>query len=72
MTAAAPSLADLRSRTVVSIAEASAWLNMSQSAGYRAVARGDLPTILVNGRRRVPVAPLLALVGLEYETEARP
>lgn len=64
---AAPSLADLRSRTVVSIAEAGAFLGLSTSAAYRAADRGDLPTITVNGRRRVPVAPLLASVGIPYE-----
>lgn len=64
---AAPSLADLRSRTVVSIAEAGAFLGLSASAAYRAAERQDIPTVVVGGRRKVPTPLLLRMVGLEYE-----
>lgn len=71
MSQPAPALADLRGRTVVSIAEAGALLGLSVSAAYRASARGDLGDLItVNGRSKVPLAPLLARLGLPYEPTA--
>lgn len=63
----APTASELRATTTVSVATAGSFLGMSASAAYRAADRGDLPTITVNGRRRVPVPRLLARVGLSYE-----
>jgi hypothetical protein len=37
---------------------------MSPATAYRAVARGELPTITTAGTARVPTAALYALLGL--------
>lgn len=67
-----PSVADLRAVTTVSIAQAGAFLNLSQATAYRAAAEGTLPTITVGKHRRVPTPRLLAMVGLEYEHQSEP
>lgn len=63
----APTVADLRTVTTVSIAQAGAFLNMSTATAYRAAAEGTLPVITVGKTRRVPTPRLLALVGLDWE-----
>lgn len=50
--------------TVVTVPIAGQLLGMSQAAAYRAAARGDLPTIKLDGGLRVPVALLYGLLGL--------
>jgi hypothetical protein len=50
--------------TVVTVEIAAELLGMDRANGYRAAARGDLPTITLNGRMRVPVARLYELLGL--------
>ena len=42
-------------------------LGISRSAGYRAAATGDLPTIRLGRRLYVPTARLCALIGLPLE-----
>jgi hypothetical protein len=42
-------------------------LGISRSAGYRAAAAGDLPTIRLGRRLYVPTARLCALIGLPLE-----
>ena len=49
---------------VVTVEVGGALLGMSRATAYEAAARGDLPTIRLNGRLHVPVAALYALVGL--------
>jgi hypothetical protein len=49
----------------MSVAVAGEFLGMSQSAAYRAVERGELPTIRLAGRLRVPTPKLLRLLGYE-------
>lgn len=66
-TTTALTVADLRAVTTVTITQAGAFLNLSPATAYRAAAEGTLPTITVGKHRRVPVPPLLALVGLPYE-----
>lgn len=62
----APTVADLRAVTTVSIAQAGAFLGLSQATAYRAA--GDtLPVITVGKTRRVATPVLLAIVGLPYE-----
>ena len=53
----------------LSVATAGKYLGMSTSAAYRAVARGELPTIRLSGRKRVPTLLLLRLIGYD-STEA--
>jgi excisionase family DNA binding protein len=48
--------------------EACQFLGISRSAGYRAAAAGDLPTIRFGRRLYVPTARLCALVGVPLET----
>lgn len=64
-----PTVEHLRCLTTCSVAEAAAFLDMSTATGYRALADGTLPVIVVGKRQRVPVPRLLALVGLPYEAE---
>jgi hypothetical protein len=49
---------------VVTVEVAGAMLGLARASAYEAAARGDLPTIRLNGRLHVPVAALYALVGL--------
>lgn len=67
----APSVDDLRAVTTVTIAQAGAFLGLSQATAYRAAAQGTLPVITVGKTRRVPTPLLLALVGLSYESPER-
>ena len=49
----------------LSVVRAGEFLGMSPSAAYRAVERGELPTIRLAGRLRVPTAKLLKLLGYD-------
>lgn len=49
----------------LTVEEAGALLGLGRSSAYRAVARGDIPTIRLGRRLLVPSARLLALVGVE-------
>jgi hypothetical protein len=49
----------------LSVTSAGEFLGMSPSAAYRAVERGELPTIRLAGRLRVPTPKLLRLLGYE-------
>ena len=55
---------------LLSVREAAAALGMSQTAAYRAVADGSLPTITISGRHKVPTARLRHLLGLPVTGEA--
>lgn len=68
----APTVADLRACTTVTIAQAGAFLGMSTATAYRAAAEGTLPVITVGKTRRVPAPRLLALVGLDWEAHDEP
>ena len=52
---------------LLSVEQACALLGVSRSAGYRAAATGDLPTLRWGRRVYVPTARLLALLGLPWE-----
>ncbi|HEX9362393.1 MAG TPA: helix-turn-helix domain-containing protein [Candidatus Dormibacteraeota bacterium] len=43
--------------------EAAELLSMSRSAAYRAVKRGEIRTFRLNGKIKVPTAPLLEMLG---------
>jgi Helix-turn-helix domain len=49
---------------VVTVPVAARLLGMSERSAYRAAARGDLPTIRLDGGLRVPVARLYGMLGL--------
>lgn len=49
---------------VLSVPVAGQLLGMSERTAYRAVARGELPTITAAGTARVPTAALYLLLGL--------
>ena len=55
---------------LLTVREAGALLGMSQTAAYRAVADGSLPTITIAGRMKVPTARLRDLLGLPVVGEA--
>ena len=55
---------------LLSVEQACELLGVSRSAGYRAAATGDLPTLRWGRRLYVPTARLLALLGLPVEEEA--
>jgi excisionase family DNA binding protein len=54
---------------LIGVEQACALLGISRSAGYRAAAVGDLPTIRLGRRLYVPTARLCALVGVPLETD---
>ena len=47
----------------MTIPEAAALLDVSRSAAYRAVARGEIPTIRIGRRLLVPTAKLYGMLG---------
>ena len=52
----------------VSVEEAGALLGISRKTAYRAVERGEIPSLRYGKRLRVPTASLRSLVGLDNET----
>lgn len=61
-TTVSPELTDLPA--TMTIPEAAELLGVSRSAGYRAVASGEIPTIRIGRRLLVPTAKLYHLLGL--------
>jgi hypothetical protein len=59
----------LRGRATCSIGEAARILQIGRSTAYAAARDGSLPTLRLSHRLLVPTAKLLAMVGLEPETE---
>lgn len=51
----------------ITVEEAGELVGMSRSAAYRAAARGQLPTVRLGRRLRVPTAKFLSMLGLEGE-----
>lgn len=51
----------------LSVEEAGRLLGLSRSSAYRAVERGELPTIRLAGRMHVPTARLLTMLGYPLE-----
>jgi excisionase family DNA binding protein len=49
----------------ITVEEAARFVGMSRSAAYRAAAKGQLPTVRLGRRLRVPTAKLLAMLGLD-------
>jgi excisionase family DNA binding protein len=49
----------------ITVEEAAALVGMSRSAAYRAAARGQLPTVRLGRRLRVPTAKFLSMLGLD-------
>ena len=47
----------------ITVEEAAELLSMSRSAAYRAVKRGEIRTFRLNGKIKVPTAPLLEMLG---------
>lgn len=50
----------------LSVVRAGEILGMSRTAAYRAVNRGEIPTIRLAGRHRVPPLKLLQMLGYEH------
>ena len=57
---------------VVTVPIAGLLLGMSRATAYVAAARGEIPTITLNGRRHVPVAGLYELLALPLPPQPRP
>lgn len=53
---------DLAGRVTISVAEAGIICGVGRSAAYDAVHRGEIPTVRIGRRYRVPVARLLAML----------
>ncbi len=51
----------------LSVEAAGKLLGLSRSSAYRAVERGELPTLQLAGRLHVPTARLLALLGYRVD-----
>jgi excisionase family DNA binding protein len=54
---------------LIGVEQACTLLGISRSAGYRAAAAGDLPTIRLGRRLYVPTARLLTMLGLAPEVK---
>jgi excisionase family DNA binding protein len=61
----ARSAKDWRDRVTVRVPECAEILDISRTTAYIAARAGDIPTIKVGGRLRVPVAGLKKKLGLE-------
>lgn len=48
---------------VTDVETAGKLLGLKRAAAYRAAAAGDIPVLVINGHKRVPVLPLLELIG---------
>jgi hypothetical protein len=55
---------------LIGVEHACALLGISRSAGYRAAAIGDLPTIRLGRRLYVPTARLATLIGFRVDGAA--
>ncbi len=51
----------------ITVEAAAELVGMSRSAAYRAAARGQLPTVRLGRRLRVPTAKFLSMLGLDGE-----
>jgi excisionase family DNA binding protein len=67
-----PGLPDPFMRPTLTIPEAAKLLGVSKSCAYEAAKEGQLPSIQVAGRRLVPTAKLLRLLGLDCTTRFDP
>lgn len=56
-----------RPRMTISVDETADMLGISRWLAYDQIQRGELPAVRVGRRLRVPVRPLLALVGMTWE-----
>lgn len=54
-------------RMTISVEEAAELLGISRWLAYEQVQRGELPVIRIGRRLRVPVRPLLELVGMTWD-----
>jgi excisionase family DNA binding protein len=61
-----PGLPDPFARPTLTIPEAAKLLGVSKSCAYEAAKQGHLPIIQVAGRRLVPTAKLLRLLGIDF------
>ena len=63
--AAAVPLDAVRGRPTLTVPEAAAFLGLGRNSVYDAVHRGEIPSLRIDARILIPVAPLLKLVGIE-------
>ena len=54
-------------RVTMSVDETAELLGISRWLAYEQIQRGELPVIRMGRRLRVPVRPVLALVGMSWE-----
>jgi excisionase family DNA binding protein len=54
-------------RLTISVRETADLLGISRWLAYEQIERGELPVLRIGRRLRVPVRPLLALVGMSWE-----
>jgi excisionase family DNA binding protein len=54
-------------RVTMSVNETADLLGISRGLAYEQIQRGELPVIRMGRRLRVPVRPVLALVGMSWE-----
>jgi len=54
-------------RMTISVSETADLLGISRWLAYEQIQRGELPVIRIGRRLRVPVRPLLAIVGMSWE-----
>lgn len=54
---------DWREAITLSVPVAGKILGIGRGAAYQAARRGDIPVLIVGGRKRVPVKKLLTMIG---------
>jgi excisionase family DNA binding protein len=66
----ASSISSIAGRVTITVPEAGDLLGVGRTAAYDAVARGELPALRIGRRILVPVAPLLAMLGVDSQMTA--
>jgi len=64
-TSSAPKLPDPESEPTLSVPDAGALLGLGRSAAYSAAGSGQIPTLRLGRKLRVPTAALRRMVGLD-------
>jgi hypothetical protein len=64
-------LDDIRGRGTVSVPEAGQVLGLGRDASFRSAKRGEIPTLRLGRKLRVPVPALLTLLGVP-QTDSEP
>lgn len=65
---APPDIPDPLDRPTVNVAEVARIIGIGESAAYKAVKTGEIPSIRIGGRILIPTAALRRMLGLDEES----